>query len=127
MEQAAAPRRAAPNRNPRATAIRADVPEKGVRKEGIRRRSRLGAEGDDFYVPPHLIPKGYSANWKAISVLGKPVDDSILSSYEEQGWEPATLEQFPGIMSKTYTGKSIVRKGMMLMIRPQEYTDEALA
>lgn len=127
---ASAPRRAAPARNPRAQTVRAASPDKevgGVRKTGLRRRKRLGAEGDDFYVPPHLIPKGFSINWKTISVLGKPVDDSVLSSYYEQGWETATLEQFPGIMSKAYTGKSIVRKGMMLMIRPIEYTEEALA
>jgi hypothetical protein len=122
-----AARKAAPNRNPRAQSVRAVDTTAGVRKDGIRRRKRSGAEGDDFYIAPHLIPKGYSVNWKTTSVLGKPVDDSILQSYYEQGWEPATLEQFPGIMSKNYTGKFIVRKGMMLMIRPEEYTKEALA
>lgn len=127
MSDTASLRKSPPNRNNRAASIRAADTTDGVRKEGTRRRKRTGLEGDDFYVPQHLIPKGYSVNWKTVQVLGKPVDDSILQSYEEQGWEPATLEQFPGIMSKTYTGKSIVRKGMMLMIRPQEYTDEALA
>ena len=99
-----------------------------VKTKPTRRTKRNDASGGDvFYIPPHLIPRGYSVEWKRISTLNKEEDDSYFVDLADQGWEAASVAQFPTLVSKNYTGKSIIRKGMMLMIRPKELTDEARA
>lgn len=92
-----------------------------------KRLHRTGDEGggDEFYVPKRLIPRGYSVEWKRVSTINKEEDDSYFVGLADQGWEPATTDQFPTLVSKNYKGKSIIRKGMMLMIRPVELTEEA--
>lgn len=89
------------------------------------KRDGSGAKTSIFDIPKKLIPRGYTVEWKMVSVLGKEADPSYGVELEEQGWVPATIEQFPDLMPKNYQGKSIIRKGMMLMIRPKELTEEA--
>lgn len=116
---------------------------KSIREEGIveaperaktgRKRRGSSRAHDPFYVPAELIPPGMSAEWKRMTVHGKSVsakggddeDPSYMLEMEDQGWTPATTDQFPGLAGKNVVSKSIVRKGMILMLRPLEYTEEA--
>lgn len=109
--------------------IEADKPKQGLRRRGNSRSH------DPFYIPEDMIPRGMSVEWKRLTVHGKAVsqtnseeeDPSYMIDMEEQGWSPATTDQFPRMVGKNSTAKAIVRKGMILMIRPKEYTEEARA
>ena len=116
---------------------------RSIREEGIveadttprtgRRRKGGSRAHDAFYVPANLIPPDMTLEWKRLTVHGKAVsqtnseeeDPSYMIEMEEQGWVPATTEQFPMLAGKNTTSKSIIRKGMILMMRPKEYTAEA--
>lgn len=120
---------------------------KSIREEGIvetevesrpgtaRRRRGNSRAHDPFNIPHELIPPGMSVEWKRLTVHGKAVsqtggedeDAAYMIDLEDQGWVPATTDQFPRLVAKNSMAKSIIRKGMILMIRPEEYTDEARA
>lgn len=117
---------ARPQAKPAAAVTQRVTPSAKTKPVRRNRRNDVGG-GDVFYVPPHLIPRGYTVEWKRISTLNKEEDDSYFVDLADQGWEAATVAQFPDLVSKNYTGKSIIRKGMMLMIRPKELTEEARA
>ena len=113
-----------------------EISEKPGRTVAGRTRKRRGAgrAHDPFYVPKDIIPRGMSAEWKRLTVHGKAIssnpdseeeDPSYMIEMEEQGWVPATTEQFPQLAGKNTTSKSIIRKGMILMLRPVEFTEEA--
>jgi len=92
----------------------------------VRRHKKTENVGHDpFFIPKEMIPKGYSIEWKRITTVNKEEDDSYFADLDEQGWRPATVKQFPKLVSPGFPGKSIIRKGMMLMIRPKELTEEA--
>lgn len=136
---------------PKAAAVRRPMASrtnrgKSIREEGIvevddniakartgRKRRGNSRAHDPFYVPLNMIPKGMSAEWKRLTVHGKAVsqqnnedeDPSYMIEMEEQGWLPATADQFPALVGRNTTSKLIVRKGMILMLRPVEYTEEA--
>jgi hypothetical protein len=96
-------------------------------KRTLRRKSRInGTQDDAFFVPPEMIPSGYSVEWKRYSTLNEE-DNLHINDMQEQGWEFATVAQFPKLVPPNYTKQMILRKGMALMIRPKEYTDEARA
>jgi hypothetical protein len=91
-----------------------------------RRQSRAGAMRDPFYIPPELIPKGWSVEWKRLETLNKPDDDTgYMGGLYEQGWEPASPDVYRKMLSPGYKHETIVRKGMILMTRPIELTKEA--
>lgn len=108
-----------------------DEPRADLRQEArsdLRFEPRAPRRGnrhmlDDFYVPPELIPAGRSLNWKAETVAGQP-QDSQMHAYYEDGWRPMNSESMPGYMPKDHKGP-IRRKGMVLMERPIEFTQEA--
>lgn len=94
-------------------------------KRSIRRKSRInGVQDDAFYIPPEMIPSGYSVEWKRYSTINEE-DNLHINDMQEQGWEFATVKQFPKLVPPNYTKQMILRKGMALMIRPIEYTEEA--
>jgi hypothetical protein len=121
--QPGTPRRSASRRPARAESIRAQAPVREVR----RHKRTDSAAGDPFYIPKSMIPKGFDVNWKTVTVYGKPVDESVMVEYQEQGWKPATSDQFPRLVVDGAPGKAIFRKGMQLMIRPDYLTKEAQA
>lgn len=132
---------AAPARRP----IRARTNRgRSIREEGIvevepkartgRKRRGSSRAHDPFYVPKELVPPGMSAEWKRLTVHGKTVsqnsnsdeeDPSYMIEMQEQGWVEATTDQFPSLAGRNAVSKSIIRKGMILMLRPVEYTEEA--
>lgn len=110
-----------------------EAPSKAGRAPTGRKRRGNSRAHDPFYVPTSLIPPGMSLEWKRLTVHGKAVsqtngeeeDPAYMIEMEEQGWMPATTEQFPALAGRNTVSKTIVRKGMILMMRPVEYTDEA--
>ena len=119
MEQAAVRR----GRKPRAEIEAATAPKRTTRTTRRKSNERLGV----FDIPNHLIPKGYAVNWKRVATYGKSEDPSYQVDLQEQGWVPATVDQFPTLVPTGYKETAIIRRGMMLMIRPVEYSREAEA
>lgn len=121
-EEAQAPRRARTRPPIRSAEIRAAAPQRET-----RRHKRTDNSRDAFYIPKSVVPKGFTAEWKTVTVHGEAKDPSYMVELEEQGWKPATVDQFPMLVPAGYQGKSILRKGMLLMVRPDYLTEEARA
>lgn len=79
---------------------------------------------DDFYVNPRIIPSGWSYEWKRHTTLGAE-DPAYQVQIARAGWEPVPATRHPEMMPTGYAGMTILRKGQMLMERPQEIVDEA--
>lgn len=83
---------------------------------------------DRLRIPPHMIPEGMSLQWVTVSVLGQPVPQHR-AQFEKKGWTPVHQEDFDGrfdgmFMLKGADGE-INFDGLVLMARPQEFTDRA--
>jgi len=93
---------------------------------------RAGAETgvDEFFIPPHLPPAGWSWEWKRESNRGE-TDPFYMSKLMQVGWEPVMYESYPGVFAPVYDdqGKEmkgpVRRKGLMLMERSAVLTEEA--
>lgn len=84
------------------------------------------AERDRYFVPPELIPEGFSVEWKRTEVLGKP-DRRNLVQIETAGWRPAPADMFREMLPSGYTGDTVEDgEGMMLYIRPMHFTKAAM-
>ena len=81
---------------------------------------------DKFYVPQSIIPDGWTYEWKTLTVLNaeNPAHQVELA---RRGWEAVPASRHPEMMPHGWTGKTILRDGMILMERPKEITDEALS
>jgi hypothetical protein len=51
-------------------------------------------------------------------------DPAYQVSLAQRGWESVPVSRHPGLMPKGYKGAEILRKGMVLMERPLEITQE---
>jgi hypothetical protein len=80
-------------------------------------------EGDQYSIPPELVPEGFSVEFKNTSVMGQPVDPSYNATLEQGGWVPCPAEIFPTLVPRGYDKPYIERPGMILMIRPKRITD----
>jgi hypothetical protein len=119
--------------NTQRPALRAPLREEDPRERAARRaaeiRGNLGdmEEGpDDFYINQSDIPDGWSYEWKRKSVWGQE-DPSYQVQLARMGWEPVPADRHPSYMPDKGNYTTIERKGMVLMERPKELTDEARA
>lgn len=105
----------------------APLPPPRIREETrtpIRERKRKGGSmADDFAIDKSLIPDGMSWEWKRHTIHGQE-DFGYQVGLREQGWEPVDSGRLSQFMPPGHKG-GIIRKGMMLMERPKELTDEA--
>lgn len=88
--------------------------------------SRTGNNGgtDRFDVPVSMIPDGWSYQWIAVSVTGKPVNNTGMF---QNGWEAVPAKRHDGVfMEKGHEG-SIIIDDQMLCERRIELTLEARA
>jgi len=114
--------------------MRPDTPvaEESPRERAARRAaelrghaSDLGDDGtDEFFIEPGIVPDGWSYEWKARTILGAE-DPAHQVALARKGWEPVPARRHPELMPMGYTGAEITRKGMVLMERPMEITQEA--
>jgi len=105
--------------------LRDDDPRARAAKRAAEIRQNLGGSMDDgtdeFAAPPP--PDGWTYEWKRKEVFGKE-DHTYQTSLLRKGWEPVPAERYPEMMpAGNYS--TIERKGMILMERPKELTDEA--
>lgn len=113
--------------------IRAPMREEDPRTRAARRaaelRDHLGDmdEGtDDFYINKDDIPAGWEYEWKRKLLLGAE-DPAYQVALARAGWEPVPTSRHPSYMPNSGDHPIIERKGMVLMERPSEISDEARA
>jgi hypothetical protein len=86
----------------------------------------LGDGVDEFYIDPRIIPDGWSYEWKRHTTLGAQ-DPSYQVSLARGGWESVPAHRHPELMPDNWKGTAIERKGMILMERPLEITEQVKA
>lgn len=97
------------------------------RAEEIRKQiGDLDQGTDDFFVDPDNIPDGWTYEWKRHSIYNME-DPSYQVELRRMGWTPVPATRHPEMMPAGYKDDVILRKGMMLMERPEEITDEIRA
>lgn len=105
---------------------REDDPRARAERRAAEIRKHLkgdNSEGADrFYVDPHIIPDGWSYEWKRKTIWGKE-DPAHEVELARQGWEPVPASRHPQMMPKG-NWQTIERDGMILMERPKVLTDD---
>jgi len=81
---------------------------------------------DDFYIDPRIIPPDWAYEWKRHTTLGAE-DPAYQVQIARAGWEAVPVYRHPEMMPQGWKGAHILRKGMLLMERPQEIVTEARA
>jgi hypothetical protein len=106
--------------------VRARGKKEVVGRDGKVLSRKRGGNVDKFYIPPHIIPDGWSYEWKSEFIAGQENTSHMMGCYEN-GWTPVNAETHPGMfMPNDYKGP-IRREGMILCERPIELTNEARA
>ena len=108
------------------------VAEESPRERAARRVAELRGHdtdlGDDgsyeYYIELGIIPEGWSYEWKTRTILGAE-DPAHQVALARKGWEIVPASRHPELMPIGYKGVEITRKGMVLMERPLEITQEA--
>lgn len=97
-----------------------------ARAEEIRkhRQGQNLDELDRFKIETHIIPEGWTYEWKRRTLFGKE-DPAYQVELSRQGWEPVPLTRHPEMMPQGWENDTIERDGMILMERPSELTSEA--
>lgn len=107
------------------------TPEESPRERAARRAAELRAHRDgmlddgtdEYFVEPGIIPDGWTYEWKMKTVLNAE-DPAHQVALARAGWLPVPASRHPEMMPYGYKGTEITRKGMVLMERPSEITDE---
>jgi len=86
-------------------------------------RGTLDEGNDEFYIDPSSIPPGWDYEWKRKTVLGAE-DPAYQVALARSGWEVVPASRHPEMMPDKGGYTAIERKGMVLMERPKEITDE---
>ena len=81
---------------------------------------------DDFFIDSSAIPDGWAYEWKRKTVLGQE-DPAYQVALARNGWEPVPAQRHASYMPNGSTYSTIERKGMILMERPAEISDEVRA
>jgi hypothetical protein len=115
-----------PNMRPEAPA--AETPRERAARRTAELRGHDTDIGDDYndeyYIELGIIPDGWSYEWKARTILGAE-DPAHQVALARKGWESVPASRHPELMPIGYKGAEITRKGMVLMERPLEITQEA--
>ena len=114
------------------TAARPAMSSAEASRERARRRSAEVRENigdldqglDEFYIDPRIIPEGWSYEWKMNTVLGQP-NPAYQVQLQRMGWDCVPAERHPEMMPTGDKHFTIERKGMVLMERPADLTEEA--
>jgi hypothetical protein len=114
-------------RPPVRSEVRGEDPKERAARRAAEIRGHLGGldEGtDDFYIDASVIPSGWSYEWKRRLVYNQE-DPSYQVHLARMGWEPVPASRHPEMMPAGSSDRTIERKGMILMERPQEITEES--
>ena len=105
---------------------RTEDPRAAAKKRAAEIRGHLGNldEGtDDFWVDPAVIPEGWTYEWKTHTIYNAE-DPTYTTALQRAGWTPVPASRHPEMMPRGAKDLTILRKGMMLMERPKEITEE---
>jgi hypothetical protein len=106
-------------------ALRDDDPRAAAKRRAAEILGHIGGmdEGtDEFFIPPEIIPDGWTYEWKRRMVQGQE-DPAYQVALARTGWEPVPVRRHPELMPGNWKGDTIERKGQILMQRPQEITE----
>jgi len=109
-----------------------------MREDDLARAQRRAAEimgtidtlddgVDEFRINPKMIPDGWTYEWKRKTVMGQE-DVGYQTSLARMGWDPVNVNKdhdHRALMGADWKGRTIERKGMILMERPKVITEEA--
>jgi hypothetical protein len=104
--------------------MRDDDPRVRAAQRAAEIRGHLGSidDGiDEFAAPP--APEGWTYEWKRHSIVNQE-DRTHMSSLRHKGWDPVPANRHPEMMPENSGSEPIMRKGMILMERPKEISDE---
>ena len=79
---------------------------------------------DEFFIDPSDVPAGWEYEWKRKLLLGAE-DPAYQVALARGGWEAVPTARHPSYMPGGGNHPIIERKGMILMERPREISDEA--
>jgi hypothetical protein len=105
-------------------ALRDDDPRVRAARRAAEIRGHIGSmdEGiDEFAAPP--APDGWTYEWKRHTIMNME-DPTYQTHLRRVGWEPVPASRYPEMMPVGAGDSAIMRKGMILMERPKEITDE---
>jgi len=108
-------------------ALREEDPRTRAARRAAEVRNHVGSmdEGlDEFYIDSAAVPPGWSYEWKRKTVMGME-DPAYQVQLSRMGWEAVPADRHPAYMPTGNKYATIERKGMVLMERPKELTDEA--
>ena len=115
----------AAKRNPK----REEDPRLRAARRAAELREHIGDsdEGtDEFRIPASDIPPGWTYEWKRKTMLGAE-DPAYQVALTRTGWEPVPTARHPEYMPSGGNYPIIERKGMILMERPLEISEESRA
>lgn len=109
--------------------MRPEMREEDPRARAARRAAELRDMGglddgsDEFHIPDSDVPPGWSYEWKRHTTFNAE-DPSYWGQVLRHGWEPVPANRHPHMVAGGGNQKVIDRKGMVLMERPLEITQE---
>jgi hypothetical protein len=126
FQQSIAEKRAAasPERPPMRPEMREEDPRARAAARAAQIRDHIGGmdEGtDEFYKP--ASPDGWTYEWKRHTIWNQE-DPAYAVQLAREGWEAVPVSRHPEMMPGGWTGDVIERKGMRLMERPSEISEE---
>ena len=107
--------------------VREEDPRERAAKRAAAIRGHIGNldEGsDEFWVDPSAIPDGWTYEWKRRFVYNLE-DPTYGVHLARMGWENVPASRHPEMMPQGHKHSTIERKGLILMERPREITNEA--
>ncbi len=108
-------------------AMRDDDPRARAAKRAAELRDNRDESydgADEYYIDPSIIPDGWSYEWKTRFVMNQEQSSHMLA-LRRGGWEEVPTARHPEMMPLGSTDAFIMRKGMVLMERPMEITEDA--
>lgn len=111
------------------SSMRDDDPRTRAARRAAEIRGHRGEmdEGtDEFFIDPEMVPEGWTYEWKRRLLVGKEDPSHMVALYRD-GWEPVPLNRdsrHQAMMPRGWGENTIERKGMILMERPAELTEE---
>lgn len=104
--------------------MREDDPRAAAARRAAEIRGHIGNmdEGTDEFTAPRP-PDGWTYEWKARTIMGAE-DPARQVQYARTGWEAVPTARHPEMMPHNGASPIIERKGMVLMQRPKDITDE---
>lgn len=92
--------------------------------ELLTRRS-LGEHEIEYSIPKHLQRPGWEYEFKARSVLGEPVNSSVVARERNQGWRPVPASDVAELLPPGYDKPTYEIDGLVAVMRPRRLQVEA--